>query len=64
MTFVQQKFRKQLRSWPLTHPAIIGLLKKFDVTGTMEDLSRLGSPVMLTTAEHQIELVALIAHVL
>ena len=51
VTFVQQEFRRQFQSKPLTYPANINLVKKFDVTGTREDLRRLGRFVTATMAE-------------
>ena len=58
VTFVQQKFQRQFQSKPLTYPVNISLVKKFDVTGTVEDLLHSGQSVMAMTAKHQTELVA------
>ena len=53
MTFVQQEFQRQFQSKPLTYPAIISLVKNFDVTGTVEDLPCPGQPVTAMMAKHQ-----------
>ena len=41
-----------------TYPAIMSLVKKFDVAGSVEDLPRKGRSVKATTAEHWTESVA------
>ena len=60
MIFVNRKFCKHFQSKPTTCPAIRSLVKKLDVTRTV-DLPRLGELVAAITAEHQTGLVALIA---
>ena len=51
VTLVQQEFQRQFQSKPLKYPAIISVVKKLDVTGTVEDLPCSGQSVTTTMAK-------------
>ena len=40
VTFVQREFQRHFQSKPSTYPAITSLVKKFNETGSVEDLLR------------------------
>ena len=60
MEFVQRKFQKHIYFKPLSYQAIVILVKKFDVTETVGDLSCFSRPVTATTAEDRTELETLV----